>query len=268
MIVIIGPTASGKTTLATRLAFEINGAIISGDSRQVYQGMDIGTGKDLKEYEVDGIPIPYYLIDIVKAGVRYTVNDFQKDFRLAYDNIIKQNQTPVLTGGSGLYIEAVLRDYQFTRVPVNHALRREISDLPLEKLKSLLLQRNIYSHNFDQSTRKKLIRAIEICTYKSASLSNEKEETLDYSLIGLSVPRDKLVNRIQARLTDRLKNGMIEEVENLIATGITHEQLRYYGLEYTGKLSVARYRGSAPAVRSFASGLRAPQASPRASRSC
>ncbi len=234
IITILGPTASGKTKLAVALAAKINGEIISADSRQVYQGMDIGTGKDLAEYEIEGQKIPFHLIDIVPAGSKYNIFQFQADFQKAFQTTIDKKKPAILCGGSGQYILAVLENYQFTSVPINENLRQELITLPYDELEQIFLN---YKTDFTDiakiESRKRLIRAIEISQYlsenKDFNLKSNKPESI---VFGLNPTVELRRHRISERLQLRLKNGLIEEVESLMASGIPAETFTYYGLEY------------------------------------
>ncbi|MFN8348492.1 MAG: tRNA (adenosine(37)-N6)-dimethylallyltransferase MiaA [Spirosomataceae bacterium] len=234
LIVILGPTACGKTHLATHLAYQINGEIISADSRQVYRGMDIGTGKDLKEYTVLDRKIPYHLIDVIEAGDAYNVFRFQQDFYRTFDEITSRGNIPLLCGGTGLYIEAVLQDHRFTAVPVDEDLRQTLAactdDELLTKFNSIASN---YSAFADTSTRKRLIRAIEIAVYlQDHPLPDSPRLPLQYRIYGLDLPVEERRTRITRRLHERLQTGMIEEVKGLLDRGIPAEKLIYYGLEY------------------------------------
>lgn len=250
LLVILGPTASGKTHLATRVAYEIGGEIISADSRQVYRQMDIGTGKDLDEYAVNGSSIPYHLINIRDAGERYNVNDFQNDFAGSYEKVIAANRIPIVCGGTGFYIYALLKGHANDTVPVNEALRAELETLSNEELSQRFHAFQSRYHGLaDISTRKRLIRALEIATY----LNQHPEEDIDFGsgenacqaiIFGLEPSVDVRRKRISERLELRLKLGLTEEVQGLLNQGITTESLIYYGLEYkyvtlylTGELS-------------------------------
>jgi tRNA dimethylallyltransferase len=264
LIVILGPTASGKTKLAVNLASKIDGEIISADSRQVYRGMNIGTGKDYDEY------LPFFqkntsfpsgiagvhLIDIVDAGENYNVAFFQNDFQKAYHDIISRNKNPILSGGTGMYIEAILRNYENTQVPVNQALRNDLEQKSDEELRAIFQEKYKNANsNADISTRKRLIRAIEIGEFNptlnpsEASVAPQRrdfEKTQNNTTqnseshcepfrtqnFGISIPLEIRRERITKRLHERLENGMIEEVKGLLKSGISPEKLIFYGLEY------------------------------------
>ena len=220
--------------MATHLAYKMNGEIISADSRQVYRGMSIGTGKDLGEYVVNNQPIPYHLIDNVEAGDSYNVHRFQQDFQRAYSNIQERSRTPILCGGTGLYIEAVLKEHQYTAIPVDENLRETLSHCSNEELlQKLHSTPSAYTPLADTSTRKRLIRAIEITLFlQSYPLSVIRYPSINYQIFGLDLPVEERRARITRRLHERLQNGMIEEVQGLLAQGISAEKLIYYGLEY------------------------------------
>lgn len=238
MITILGPTASGKTSIAAALASRIGGEIISADSRQVYRRMDIGTGKDLADYEVGGKHIPYHLIDIAEPGYKYNLFEYQRDFHTAYDDITSRGRTPVLCGGTGLYIEAVLNGYALSPVPQNQELRDSLSAKSLDELtamlKALKEQTGSNMHNrSDVDTVQRVIRAIEIETYNLQHPTPEREMPGISSLvIGVDVDRETRRRRISDRLEARLHEGMIDEVKGLLAEGVSAESLMYYGLEY------------------------------------
>lgn len=238
MITILGPTASGKTSIAAALASRIGGEIISADSRQVYRRMDIGTGKDLADYEVGGKHIPYHLIDIAEPGYKYNLFEYQRDFHTAYDDITSRGRTPVLCGGTGLYIEAVLNGYALSPVPQNQELRDSLSAKSLDELtamlKALKEQTGSNMHNrSDVDTVQRAIRAIEIETYNLQHPTSEREMPGISSLvIGVDVDRETRRRRISDRLEARLHEGMIDEVKGLLAEGVSAESLMYYGLEY------------------------------------
>lgn len=238
MITILGPTASGKTSIAAALASRIGGEIISADSRQVYRRMDIGTGKDLVDYEVGGKHIPYHLIDIAEPGYKYNLFEYQRDFHTAYDDITSRGRTPVLCGGTGLYIEAVLNGYALSPVPQNQELRDSLSAKSLDELtailKALKEQTGSNMHNrSDVDTVQRAIRAIEIETYNLQHPTPEREMPGISSLvIGVDVDRETRRRRISDRLEARMHEGMIDEVKGLLAEGVSAESLMYYGLEY------------------------------------
>ena len=233
LITILGATATGKTTVAVALADRLNSEIISADSRQVYRGMDIGTGKDIDEYQFNGKQIPYHLIDIVDAGAKYNVYEYQKDFLKAYNEISAKDKLPVLCGGTGMYIDAVTKGYKLINVPVNKKLREELELKTNEELEQILKSLKNTHNKSDFDTRKRAIRAIEIEDY----YKNNPNISLDYPkfntlFIGIDVDRNTRRKRITNRLKARLEEGMIEEVESLIKSGIAAEDLIYYGLEY------------------------------------
>ena len=233
LITILGPTASGKTSLAAALAADLQTEIVSADSRQVYSGMDIGTGKDLKDYEVNEIRIPYHLIDICRAGDKYNVFQYQHDFHKAYDSIRTQNKIPILCGGTGLYIEAVLKGYKLLDVPANPGLREDLKDKSLTELESILASYKRLHNQTDLDSAQRAIRAIEIEEYYRTN----NPETCDFPplnslLIGVNIDREARRKKISRRLKTRLEEGMIDEVKNLLASGVSSEDLIYYGLEY------------------------------------
>lgn len=238
MITIIGPTASGKTSLAVAVASSFNGEIISADSRQVYRRMDIGTGKDLNEYQNAGKKIAYHLIDICEPGTKYNLFEYQRDFLAAYYQIIERNKRPVLCGGTGLYVESVLGSYQLSPVPQNPTLRKSLEGKSLEELTGILeklkQQNNSTMHNkTDVDSAQRAIRAIEIETYNLLNPTSERAfPQLESLLIGVHVDRDTRRKRISERLKFRLENGMIEEIKGLLQEGIPADNLLYYGLEY------------------------------------
>ena len=233
MITILGPTACGKTRLAVNVASRLGGEIISADSRQVFKGMDIGTGKDLDEYDIDGNIVPYHLIDIRDPGYEYNVFEFQNDFRKAYNSITLRQKLPILCGGTGLYIESVLRCYHLSDVPQNYELRKELEnysdDELTEKLKTYISLHN----NTDTETRERLLRAIEIQDYQAKYPQSYVElPQIDSIVVGVSYPRDMVMDNIRRRLKQRLEGGMIDEVESLLNSGVSAERLIRYGLEY------------------------------------
>lgn len=232
-ITILGPTACGKTKLAAELSYLIKGEIISADSRQVYKEMDIGTGKDLADYIVNGKPIPYHLINIVEPGQKYHVFQYKKDFYNAFEQV-KQNQSvPILCGGSGMYLEAVLRNYNLVEVPENKTLREELEKYSLEELTLRLSHYKRMHNKTDVDTKKRAIRAIEIEEYYKNHRINEKtQHELKSLTFGLEIDRNLRREKITKRLKARIDEGLIDEVRQLLNKGITPEDLIYYGLEY------------------------------------
>ena len=230
LLVILGPTASGKTHLAVQAAHQLNGEIISADSRQVYRGLDIGSGKDLDEYGTT----PYHLIDVVDPGYEFSLFDFAKAFSSSFDEISGRNRLPILAGGTGLYLDAILRGYELVSVAENRALRRELEPLTMEALQLRLQTLRLEQHNTsDLEDRSRLIRAIEIAEgEKQAEAQPLCLPQLTPQVFGLRWPRELLRKRITRRLRERLDHGLIEEVANLHAAGISWENLDYYGLEY------------------------------------
>ena len=238
MVTILGPTASGKTPVAARLAAEIGGEVISADSRQVYRRMDIGTGKDLKDYVVDGRQIPYHLIDICEPGTKYNLFEYQQDFFDAYQDIRSRGVEPILCGGTGLYIEAVLKGYHLSPVPQNQPLRDRLEGKSLEELTVMLAQlkekTGTAMHNkTDVDSCQRAIRAIEIETYNIEHPTPCRElPPVDSLIIGIDIDRELRREKISRRLKARLDEGMVDEVRGLMAEGIPAEDLTYYGLEY------------------------------------
>lgn len=233
LIVITGATAGGKTSVAAKLARKINAEIISADSRQVYKGMDIGTGKDINEYNINGNQVPYHLIDIVEAGSKYNVFEYHKDFFKVYSEITERNKIPVLCGGTGLYIDAVINNYQLVKVPVNERLRNELKDLSISELGEILLKYKKLHNRSDLDTTKRAIRAIEIAEYYSRNeLKTDNTPDINPIIFGIYFDREQRRKRITQRLKYRLENGMIEEAKQLLDSGISYEDLEYYGLEY------------------------------------
>ncbi len=229
LICVVGPTASGKTAFAVRLAREIGGEILSGDSRQVYRGMDIGTGKDLAEYQ----EVPYHLIDICEAGSRYTIFDYQRDFEAAFRDVRQRGRIPILCGGSGLYIEAATCGYHLPEVPPNEELRAKLEPLDTDALRARLLELDPTADDSTLESRRRTIRAIEVATYEQEHPAPRSEflpKKVYY--IGTLVSREERVARIDRRLDARLQEGLVQEVRNLLDSGIPAEDLMYYGLEY------------------------------------
>jgi tRNA dimethylallyltransferase len=234
LLCVLGPTASGKTKYAVQLARQMNGEILSADSRQVYRGMDIGTGKDLGDYK----EIPYHLIDILDAGEKYDIFRYRKDFIKAYNDVVSRGKFPILCGGSGLYIEAATRDYKLQDVPQNPVLRAELEKEDMDTLVAKLATYKHLHNSTDYDTKQRLIRALEIAIYQDEHpdfVSPDITLPFDPSevkYVGVSVSREVRNARIDARLEARLKEGMIEEVKGLLDRGIPAENLLYYGLEY------------------------------------
>ncbi len=233
MITILGATASGKTALAANVACRMNGEVISADSRQVYRNMDIGTGKDFGDYIIEGREVPCHLIDICNAGEKYSVYRYQKDFLAVYNEISGRNKLPVLCGGTGMYIESVLKGYRLLKVPVNKSLRDNLERKTMDEMKDILEGYGDLHNITDISQRKRLVRAIEIAKYYSDHNIEEEEFPEINSLVaGIKFDRNSRRKRISDRLKDRLKGGMIEEVKSLLESGVSAETLIYYGLEY------------------------------------
>lgn len=267
MITILGPTASGKTSLAAALAADIDAEIISADSRQVYRCMDIGTGKDLEDYNVNNKHINYHLIDIVEPGTKYNLFEYQQDFFDAYNDVVSRKKIPILCGGSGLYIEAVLNGYNLVAVPENRILRDTLESKSLDELTEILIQlkkeNGSNMHNStDVDNKKRAIRAIEIETYYKIN-SQVKEchyPKIKSTIFGIDIGREERRRRISERLKQRLNSGMIEEVKMLLEKGITPQDLIYYGLEYKfvtkyiiGEISYEEmFRSLEIAIRQFA----------------
>ena len=234
LITIIGPTASGKTPFAVEIANKIKGEIISGDSRQIYRLMDIGTGKDLNEYTTaEGNQIKHHLIDIREPGDKYTLFDFQKDFHLAYQEILSRKKIPILCGGTGLYIESVLKGYELKEVPKNELLRESLQNKTLDELTSILGVYKKLHNNTDSDTKKRALRAIEIAAFQQEQNPTAQDyQPVESLIIGVSIDRDNRRNKISSRLKARIDEGMIDEVKNILSLGVAPEDLIYYGLEY------------------------------------
>lgn len=235
LIVVLGPTACGKTHMATLLASRINGQIISADSRQIYRRMDIGTGKDLTEYNVGGKAIPYHMIDIAEAGYHYNLYEYCRDFDIAMSKIAEAGDTPILCGGTGLYIEAVLDGYKMVEVPRDASLRRSLDGKCLEELRQILARYKTLHNTTDTSTVARAVRAIEIADYyEREGIGRRRNErpTREYTIFGIDIDRDTRRRRISERLQARIDGGMIDEVGRLLADGLQPDDLIYYGLEY------------------------------------
>lgn len=233
LVTILGPTASGKTPLAVALAYRLDAEIISGDSRQVYRCMDLGTGKDLADYVVDGKRVPYHLIDIVEPGYKYNVFEFQRDFLQAYDDIRQRGVLPILCGGTGMYIESVLKGYKLLPVLENPELRASLADKSLDELTTILAGYKKLHNSTDVDTVKRAIRAIEIEEYyRQQPVSAREFPAINSLVIGVDIDRDLRRTKITRRLKQRLDEGMVDEVRALLDAGIPAEDLIYYGLEY------------------------------------
>ena len=236
MVIILGPTATGKTSLSVKLAYDFDGEIISADSRQIYKGMDIGTGKDLDDYIIHNQQINYHLIDILNPNTNYSVYQFKKDYEQVYKTIINNNKKPFLCGGTGLYIESVLLDYQIMTAPPNFNLRDKLETYSLLQLIQEL--KKINSSIFDpkyHTSKRRVIRSIEILLYDNSTSINmnmQKTSTNKTLVIGIQIDRKRNLELIKKRLIFRLKNGMVEEVEHLLKTGLSSKRLHYFGLEY------------------------------------
>ena len=233
LITVLGPTASGKTPFAAALAARLDSEIISADSRQIYRSMDIGTGKDLADYMVNGKPVPYHLIDICEPGYKYNVFEYQHDFFRAYRSVTDKGKLPVLCGGTGMYIEAVLKGYKLLNVPQNPELRETLKDKSLEELTRILAGYKVLHNKTDVDTAQRAIRAIEIEEY----YKNEAPDISEYAplnslIIGIDIDRELRREKISRRLHSRLDEGMVDEVRTLLKGGIQPEDLIYYGLEY------------------------------------
>ena len=233
IIVITGPTATGKTRMAALVADRLGGEVISADSRQVYRGMDIGTGKDMDDYVVDGRIIPAHLVNIADAGYRYNVYEYQRDFLNVFDDLSRRGCFPVVCGGSGMYVDSIVSGYRLIQVPVNSQLRSLLAGRSLEELTEILAQYKSLHNKTDIDTVKRAVRAIEIADYYAYHPVDEKPFPVSNPLVtALFFDRETRRQRISARLQERLDGGMIEEVQRLLAAGIHPKDLIYYGLEY------------------------------------
>ena len=234
LVSVVGPTACGKTSLAVELALAVPGAeIISADSRQVYRGMDIGTGKDIAEYTREGVTVPSHLLDIVDAGEKYNLFEFQRDFLTAYEDIRLRGAFPIMCGGSGLYVESVLKGYRLLPVPENPELRAALEEKSLEELTALLATYKQLHNNTDTDSKKRAIRAIEIEEYyRTCPVEERYFPQINALTVGMMVDREVRRERISRRLRERLAAGMVDEVRGLLDSGLEPEQLIYYGLEY------------------------------------
>ena len=232
LITVLGPTATGKTSFAAHLAKATDAEIISADSRQVYRGMDIGTGKDIVDYTVDGVQIPYHLVDVKDPGYEYSVYEYQKDFLTAYKGIVERNKNVIQCGGTGLYLSAVLKAYDLVEVPFNDKLRAQLVDFAQENLIQELKKLGKPHNETDTQDRKRLLRAIEIETYKKEHPNRPMFPKMAHTVFGIQLDREIVKKRITERLNLRLEEGMIDEVKQLLAQGVTADQLMFYGLEY------------------------------------
>ncbi len=231
--VILGPTATGKTRLAAFLADDIKGEVVSADSRQVYRGMDWGTGKDYDDYLVNGRSVPYHLIDICPAGEKYNVFRYQQDFVSAYKDISSRGRRTVVCGGTGMYLEAVLKGFELVNVPPDEEFRKQCEQRSFEDMADELRTYKSLHNNTDLDTRKRLVRALEIERYMHHNkLDTYKYPQFDYTIVGVDVDRELRRERITKRLKQRVDSGLVAEVEHLIAQGVDPETLIYYGLEY------------------------------------
>ena len=233
LITILGPTASGKTVLAAALAAQLHTEIISADSRQIYRGMDIGTGKDLADYIVNGQSIPYHLIDICEPGYKYNVFQYQHDFFRVFRDIESRGKLPILCGGTGMYIEAVLKGYKLLDVPQNPTLRQSLQGKSLAELEQILASYKVLHNKTDVDSAQRAIRAIEIEEYYRTEAPGRNEyEPINSLIIGVDIDRDTRRAKISQRLRARLDEGMVDEVRQLIDQGVKPDDLIYYGLEY------------------------------------
>ena len=234
LITVLGPTATGKTRLAVELANQLNGEIISADSRQIYRGMDIGTGKDLEDYNIDGKNILYHLIDILEPTEDYNVFRFQNDFQTVYNNIQNRKTLPILCGGTGLYLDSILLNYKFEPIDANTELRKELESKSIDELmkQSKKLDLNLFN-NWNLDTKRRIIRGIELALENGNPETNSRANDLSRTcILGVHYPTEIIRDRITNRLKIRLENGMIEEVELLLKNGLPKERLDYFGLEY------------------------------------
>lgn len=261
MITILGPTASGKTSLAAALAACLKTEIISGDSRQVYRRMDLGTGKDLDDYQVEGYPVPFHLIDIVEPGYKYNVFEYQRDFLQVYQDMRKRGLLPILCGGTGMYLESVLKGYRLLPVPENPELRAKLAGKSLAELTAILATYKKLHNSTDVDTAKRAVRAIEIEEYYLTQDAEARSfPSINSLIVGIDIDRELRRAKISCRLKERLEKGMVDEVRRLLDEGIPPEDLIYYGLEYKfltlyviGQLSYDEmFRGLETAIHQFA----------------
>lgn len=233
LITILGSTATGKTSLATQLAYKIHGQIISADSRQVFKHMDIGTGKDLEEYTVNGVEIPHHLIDIKEAGEEYSLFEFLSDYKKAFNKIDQTDDQAILCGGTTLYLDAVLSNYKLTEVPDSYKLPDHYTDLSQPELMQKLSSLKTLHNTSDTLDRDRTMEAIRLALYEKEFSNNTLElPEVEHLVFGIRLPMEEIKRNITLRLKERLKNGMIEEAQHLIELGVSIESLKYYGLEY------------------------------------
>lgn len=233
LITILGPTASGKTSLAVALAADLNTEIISADSRQIYKRMDIGTGKDLEEYKYEDKEIPYHLIDICEPGYKYNLYEYQRDFNVVFQDLRTREKFPILCGGTGLYIETVLKGYSMPQVPENKELREKLKDKTLTELTFILKTYKTLHNTTDVDSCKRAVRAIEIAEfYRNQQPEERKNKPLNSFIVGVDIEREARRRKISERLQMRLDSGMVDEVRALLKEGISPDDLIYYGLEY------------------------------------
>jgi tRNA dimethylallyltransferase len=233
LITILGPTASGKTSLAVALAADLNTEIISADSRQIYKRMDIGTGKDLEEYKYEDKEIPYHLIDICEPGYKYNLYEYQRDFNVVFQDLRTREKFPILCGGTGLYIETVLKGYSMPQVPENKELREKLKDKTLTELTSILKTYKTLHNTTDVDSCKRAVRAIEIAEfYRNQQPEERKNKPLNSFIVGVDIEREARRRKISERLQMRLNSGIVDEVRALLKEGISPDDLIYYGLEY------------------------------------
>ncbi len=262
-IVVLGPTASGKTSLACSIAFQFNGEVISADSRQVYRGLDIGTGKDLNEYEVNGHKIPFHLIDIADAEKQFFLHEYQHMLHEAFADIRQRNKLPVICGGTGMYLDALRKDYSFTQVPEDPLLRAELgSKNKQELIDELRSYPSDHIRHVDTTSVKRIIRGIEIARYLSRNTIRPAAQQLPFVpfYIGISSGKEEREKKIKERLDKRLQDGLLEEVRSLLSKGVSHHRLEFLGLEYkfisehlSGKTSFEQMRTSlAAAISQYA----------------
>jgi len=233
LVMVTGPTASGKTSLAVSIAHRLNGEIISADSRQVYRGMDIGTGKDFDDYIIDGFSIPFHLIDIAEPGYKYNVFEYQRDFFKVYKALKDRNVFPLVCGGSGMYVDSIIKGYKMVEVAPDTGLRNRLEKKTIEELTGILAAMKSLHNTTDIDTKKRLIRAIEIEHFSKNRKANKSQMPQINSLvIGIMIEREKRRQRISQRLKQRIEAGMVEEVKRIIDSGVDPEIMIYYGLEY------------------------------------